>query len=163
VSQGIGKVVSKSGDILDDDAKCIVIPVNCVGKLGAGLALQFEQWAAKKHPEFIEAYQSFCKSQTPFKRLRPGWPIPYLSDDGEKAVVFFPTKDHYQDKSQIDWVLVGLNALACRNFIWGTHGVAAIAFPKLGCGLGGLPWPKVRRLIEFFADQVPHLEVRVYE
>jgi hypothetical protein len=41
-------------------------------------------------------------------------------------------------------------------------GIATIAMPPLGCGLGGLSWSQVKPLIEKYLSNLP-LEVFVYE
>ena len=45
------------GNILDDDAEAIVNPVNCVGVMGAGLALEFK----KKYPDMFREYEARCQ------------------------------------------------------------------------------------------------------
>lgn len=47
----------KVGNILDTECKYILNPVNCVGTMGKGLALQI----AKKYPESVEPYKKDCR------------------------------------------------------------------------------------------------------
>jgi len=47
----------KIGDIFDESTEAIVNPVNCVGVMGAGIALQFKT----KYPENYAAYAAACK------------------------------------------------------------------------------------------------------
>lgn len=49
-------MISRQGDILASDADAIVNPVNCVGVMGAGLALQFK----KAFPQNFRAYKKAC-------------------------------------------------------------------------------------------------------
>lgn len=52
-------VVFKRGNILDEtDADALVNPVNCVGVMGAGLALQFR----KRYPEMFQSYREACEA-----------------------------------------------------------------------------------------------------
>lgn len=133
------------GNLLESDCEVLVNPVNCVGVMGKGLALQFKE-------EFGEAitheYKVACSKGT----LRPGRPQ-FLrvygtnTRSGTKTygVINFPTKLHWRDPSRIEWIEQGLISLAA--FIR-TRNIGSIAVPRLGCGLGGLNWAHVRPLIE---------------
>lgn len=43
------------------------------------------------------------------------------------------------------------------------EGIRSVALPKLGCGLGGLDWNKVRPLIDTILGDLEDVEVVVYE
>ena len=43
------------------------------------------------------------------------------------------------------------------------RGISSIAVPALGCGLGGLEWPEVRRRIENAFAKVPDVQVWLFE
>lgn len=70
----------------------------------------------------------------------------------------FPTKDHWQDKSQIQWIKEGLAFLRDHYKVWGLR---SIAMPQIGCGLGGLNWTQVKPMIEQFLES-EELDVEVY-
>ena len=143
-------ILNATGSILDSAAEAIVIPCNCVGITGAGLALA----ASKRWPEETARYQWVCRSNN----LSPGKMVacPEHGWDGENGfpdgryVVWFPTKIHWKDPSRLEWIEAGLESLrADAEFI----GWESISIPALGCGLGGLRWADVRPLIEAaFAD-----------
>jgi len=42
-------------------------------------------------------------------------------------------------------------------------GIKSIAIPPLGCGYGGLKWPEIRELIEIAFDQLPDVQVLLFE
>ena len=135
-----------SGDILDSTCDAIVIPVNCVGTPGKGLALQ----SAKRWPEWARQYKKYCVQG----RLYPGKPLSSeLQIDGRSlSIISFPTKDHWSNASRLEWVrdgLVGLRLLYQAEHCWNS-----IAIPPLGCGLGGLHWEAVLPFIETFSKQV---------
>ena len=46
-----------SKNIFDSDKDMIVCPVNCLGAMGKGLALQFK----KNFPDMFEHYRQICK------------------------------------------------------------------------------------------------------
>lgn len=131
-----------TGDIFKSPAQTIVNPVNCVGVMGAGLALAFR----KNYPQMFERYQSICDSG----KFRPGVLMYYKTDD--YYVINFPTKDHWRDKSELQYIESGL-----RNFRkhYADRGVTSVAFPPLGCGLGGLRWRQVKPLMEKYLGDLP--------
>ena len=128
-------------DIFATGAECIINPVNCVGVMGKGLALAF----AKRYPGIMEPYKRVCTSG----QLKPGG-VQLLRVDAKTGarvkeggilIANLATKDHWRDPSQIGWVDDGMRKLAGALE---TRGVKSVAIPKLGAGLGGLPWDAVR-------------------
>lgn len=117
-----------------------VIPVNCVGVTGAGLA---KTWA-DRYPDLAQDYRDLCRVHM----VRPGQPR--LIFRGNGAAVLFPTKDHWRDASRLGWIDAGLAVLSGLAMLPGL--VAHYAVPRLGCGLGGLEWPDVRAMM------ITHLE-----
>jgi len=75
------------GDLFAAPVDCLINPVNCVGVMGKGLALQFKL----HYPAMFASYQEACRAG----RLRPGglhiWPEP----DGTR-IINFPTKRHWR-------------------------------------------------------------------
>ena len=125
------------GDIFSQSAEAIVNPVNCVGVMGRGLALQFRE----RYPDAFEAYRAACEDQ----RLRPGRVFLYETGlQQPRWIVHFPTKRHWRDPSVMSDIEAGLGDLAKtieRN------NIRSIAIPALGSGLGGLDWNDVRPLL----------------
>ena len=125
------------GDIFAQPAEAIVNPVNCVGVMGRGLALQFK----RRHPDAFLAYRHACAE----RRVRPR--CMFVFDTGGERprwIVHFPTKRHWRDRSAIGDIEAGLRGLAAAVE---RHGIRSIAIPPLGCGLGGLDWRAVRPLV----------------
>src|SRR5690606_545170 len=125
-----------SGNLLSDDAEVLVNPVNCVGVMGAGLALAFKN----AHPAMFGKYAELCRR----KLVRPGQ-VHFIEISIDQVVCNFPTKDHWRDPSQIDWIVSGLKHLAGESSL---RGFTSLAVPALGCGRGGLPWAQVKPVIE---------------
>jgi O-acetyl-ADP-ribose deacetylase (regulator of RNase III) len=144
----------QNGDILQADVEALVNPVNCVGVMGRGLALQFRQ----RFPENYLAYKAVCDRG----ELTPGAMLVCDLDRREnpRYVINFPTKRHWKDKSRIEDIQSGLRVLVeeVRR-----REIASIAVPPLGCGLGGLDWKHVRPLIEEAFGSLPHVRVLVFE
>ncbi|MBS2008429.1 MAG: macro domain-containing protein [Cyanobacteria bacterium SZAS TMP-1] len=142
------------GNLLTADAEAIVNTVNCVGIMGKGIALQFKQ----AYPENFAAYAKACRSGD----VRPGQMFIVAKDDDRnpKFIVNFPTKRHWKEKSNIEDIKTGLEALVLE--VQGL-GIASIAIPPLGCGNGGLNWSDVKPLIEQAFSRVPSVRVLLYE
>jgi O-acetyl-ADP-ribose deacetylase (regulator of RNase III) len=90
--------------------------------------------------------------------LKPGVLHTYQLSDG-KWVVNFPTKMFWRQPSKLQYVQSGLPALV--DFVM-MNAVGSIAIPALGCGLGGLSWPSVKREIEVAFDVIPSGNVDVW-
>ena len=125
------------GDIFAQHAEAIVNPVNCVGVMGRGLALQFK----RRYPDAFLAYRRACEAG----RVQPGRMFMFDTGfDRPRWIVHFPTKRHWRDRSAIGDIEAGLRGLAEAVT---RHGIPSIAIPPLGCGLGGLDWHAVRPLV----------------
>lgn len=128
----------RNGDLFDSGCQILVNPVNCVGVMGAGLALQFKQ----KYPAMFAAYRTMCAR----RQLQPGGlQLVKVSDENPKWIVNLATKDDWRKPSQLSWVEEGLQSL--RQFLRDTKAESA-AVPALGCGYGSLSWSAVQSLIE---------------
>lgn len=135
------------GNIFDCGADALVNPVNCVGVMGKGLALAFKA----RFPQMFGSYVHACRQG----HLRIG--SIHVHDFGPhhqnpRFVLNFPTKYHWRDRSEIQYIFLGLQSLS-REIE--TLGIQDIALPALGCGLGGLDFSRVSAVIEQWAHQQP--------
>lgn len=132
--------------VFNTNAQTLVNTVNCVGVMGAGLALEFKL----RYPEMEKDYIYRCKK----KEVKLG--KPYLYREYEKPwILNFPTKDNWRNPSKIESIQEGLEYFA-NNYKRG--GITSIAFPKLGCSHGGLSWKEVSPLMEKYLSGL-NLEV----
>ena len=141
------------GSIFDERVDALVNPVNCVGAMGAGLALQFK----KAFPENFRAYAELCETGG----LRTG--EMFVFETGAMFpthIINFPTERHYKDKSRMQYIEDGLLALVDEIE---RREIESIAIPALGCGLGGLGWGDVRPLIVGMFEDMEEVEVVVFE
>lgn len=141
------------GNLLEADAEAIVNTVNTVGVMGKGIALQFKQaW-----PENFKAYAKACKAG----EMVPG--RMFVFDLGgmvnPRYIINFPTKRHWRQKSRIEDVTSGLEALVEEVR---SRRIRSIAIPPLGCGNGGLAWSAVRPLIERAFTELPDVRVLLF-
>ena len=136
------------GDIFNSPAKIIVNTVNIVGVMGKGIALEFKN----RYPEMFRRYQELCESnQLDIGRL-------FLWRKSEKWVLLFPTKKHWRNPSKLEYIESGL-----QKFVenWDKLGAETVAFPRLGCGNGGLDWVDVKPLMEKYLKPLP-IQIYVY-
>src|SRR5689334_16288412 len=93
------------GNLLEAEAEALVNPVNCVGIMGKGLALQFKQ----AFPENFKQYQKACRAA----EVQPG--KMFITATGKnnnpKYLINFPTKRHWKAKSRLEDIKNGLEAM----------------------------------------------------
>lgn len=141
------------GDLFESHSEALVNPVNCVGVMGKGLALQFKQ----RFPENFRLYDAACV----FREVKVGKMFVTQPTDPSlpRWVINFPTKKHWSNPSKLEWIEDGLKDL--RRFLI-EQKVQSVAIPALGAGLGGLDWKDVRKLIERELAGM-ETEIMVYE
>ena len=130
------------GDIFSSPAQVLVNTVNTVGVMGKGVALEFK----KRYPEMFSAYERVCKA----KQLEIG--KLFLWKGPEKWVLMFPTKVHWRNPSKIEYIEAGLQKFSAT---YADKGITSAAFPRLGCGNGGLDWKQVQPLMEQYLKNLP--------
>lgn len=137
------------GDIFESPAPVIVNPVNCVGVMGKGLALEFKKRFSAMYTEYLK----LCtQGKVNIGSLN-------LVHDGFTAILLFPTKNHWRNPSRLEDIEEGLKAF-CDQY--DEMEIDMIAFPKLGCGCGGLEWEDVKALMAKYLAPLP-IDVLIYE
>ena len=146
-------IIESHGNILESRAQAIVNTVNCVGVMGKGLALQFK----RAYPENFRAYRLACDSGS--VQLGSMFVFATNSLDGPQWIINFPTKNHWRNPSQLEYIRSGLQDLTrvIRDL-----GITSIAIPPLGAGNGGLNWSEVKPIIEESLSKLDHLDVELY-
>ena len=130
------------GTVFNTPAKTIVNTVNCVGVMGAGIALEFKL----RFPKMYEDYKEKCKKHL----VRIGRPYIYSYSD-KLWILNFPTKKHWRNKSEIEWIEAGLKYFR-KNYY--KVEMKSVAFPKLGTNNGGLDWNDVKDLMEKYLSDL---------
>lgn len=109
-----------------------------MGVMGKGLAAEFK----RTYPTCFNAYKKLCRT----KELQIGTVAFYKTKSLAHSICFFPTKDHWINPSKLEYIDSSLLAFldTAPNF-----GITSVAFPKVGCGEGGLNFEyQVRPLLE---------------
>ncbi len=128
--------------VFNTSMQTIVNPVNCVGVMGKGLALDFRL----RYSKMYEDYTLACKE----KKVKVG--IPYIySGYLNQLILNFPTKSDWKHPSKIEWIEKGLIYFV-ENYQ--KENILSIAFPKLGTDNGGLKWQVVKPLMENYLNKV---------
>jgi O-acetyl-ADP-ribose deacetylase (regulator of RNase III) len=147
IHKGIQTAIWRAGHSI------LVNPVNCIGVSGKGFAKE----AAVRFPDFESQYRLACR----YRQIVLGKCMYFpLSLIPPYSIIAFPTKHHWQDKTDTCNVETGLDSL---------HDMIAsrvephltIGLPAIGCGEGGLWWPLVKSMILDRLEGLPH-KITVY-
>lgn len=131
-----------TNSLFDSSAQCIVNPVNIVGVMGAGLALEFK----KKYPDMFAIYKKMCEKGDLKIGTLGFWKS--KKDNNIPIICLFPTKRHFREMSSLRIIESGLERFVDVS---SKLQLSSAAFPKLGCGLGGLNFEyHVKPLMEKF-------------
>jgi O-acetyl-ADP-ribose deacetylase (regulator of RNase III) len=146
------------GSIFDAKAEALVNPVNCVGVMGKGLALEFRN----RFPENYSYYKATCQ----MKHMKIGQLL--ICDNLEygntnpihRYIINFPTKVHWRENSDLLSISLGLDTLVYRVR---NMNITSIAIPALGCGLGMLDWSDVKRIMIDKLTRLSDVDIQIYE
>ncbi|MBX9188588.1 macro domain-containing protein [Bacteroides sp. K03] len=139
------------GSIFTTKCQTIVNTVNCVGVMGAGIALEFKY----RYPLMYEQYVKLCKDRA----IQIGKLWIYNIPGQNAKVLNFPTKNDWKYPSKYEYLESGL-----RKFVetYKEKGITSIAFPLLGASNGGLDPDKVTNLMHFYLENCD-IPVEIYE
>lgn len=147
-------IYHKNENIFDSDAQVIVNPVNTVGAITKGLALEFK----KKYPKMFVEYKNACK----YHLIDIGKLYFYPgSRCDERDIILFPTKKHWKNNTLTEYIEYGL-----QDFVetYNNIDIKSIAFPRIGYELGGLDYNTIVRPIMLkYLEPLKDIEVHIYE
>jgi len=114
------------GNIFTSNYQTLVNTVNCVGVMGAGIALEFKF----RYPQMYDRYYELCQQNM----IKIGLLWLYKTSN-ERIVLNFPTKQDWRYPSKIEYLEKGL-----EKFLetYNEKGITSIAFPVLGASNGGI-------------------------
>lgn len=136
------------GNIFTSDSQAIVNTINCVGVMGAGIALE----CRLRYPEMFKKYVALCNE----KKIEIGLLWIYKSD--RHWVVNFPTKRHWKHPSKEKYLHAGLNKFVNS---YRDKGIKSIAFPLLGADKGGIDKDKSLSIMRSHLDGLD-IDVEIY-
>lgn len=117
---------------------------NCQGSMGAGIAVQFRD----RYPAMFEAYRAMCKARP--RQFNPGDAWLWKADQQPWVFNLATQETYWRGRATYDWVEAALLAMRARV---DAEGLTRVAMPRVGAGMGGLSWKKVKAVIDrAFAD-----------
>lgn len=135
-------IIDRTGSIFTSDAQVLVNTVNCLGVMGAGIALEMRY----RYPAMFRLYAQRCERN----EVRIG--TLDLHRETDPWILNFPTKKHWRHPSRPEYLTAGLTAF---RESWNDFGIESIAFPLLGASHGGLAPAASRRIMTGFLDDLP--------
>lgn len=133
----------KSGDIFDSGANIICHQTNCLGVMGAGLALQIK----RRYPDVFTRYKAYCGlAKSPKELLGTSLLIPV--SERQYIANCFGQVAYGRTSPQTDYAALKKALTEVRTFAE-EHGGLSVAIPfRIGCGLAGGQWHIVKKLID---------------
>lgn len=137
-----------TGNIFKTECQTIVNTVNCVGVMGAGLALE----CRLRYPAMYEQYVNLCAKH----RIDIG--LLWLFKASDRWILNFPTKKHWKFPSKESYLHLGL-----QKFLdtYAAKGITSIAFPLLGAQHGGLDPAQSLKVMESYLSKCS-IPVEIY-
>jgi len=139
------------GNIFTTNCQTLVNTINCVGVMGAGIALE----CRLRYPDMHNEYISLCER----RRIDIGSLWLYKSPD--RWILNFPTKRHWKDPSREEYLHAGL-----RKFMdtYEEEQIESIAFPLLGAQHGGIDSETSQDIMEsYLCNCVIPVEIYRYD
>jgi O-acetyl-ADP-ribose deacetylase (regulator of RNase III) len=137
-----------SGNIFTTKCQTLVNTINCVGVMGAGLALE----CRLRYPDMHQKYIELCLE----KQIDIGLLWIYKSED--RWILNFPTKKDWKYPSKKEYLRAGLAKFVSS---YETRGVESIAFPLLGADKGGLHHEESLEIMLEYLENVP-IDIEIY-
>lgn len=137
-----------NGNIFTSKCQTIVNTINCVGVMGAGIALEFRL----RYPEMYKKYVNLCNE----KKIAPG--MLWLYKSPEKWVLNFPTKNDWKDPSEEEYLHKGLEKFIATYKV---KNIQSIAFPLLGADKGKIDSETSLSIINFYLKNID-IETEIY-
>lgn len=130
------------GNLFTSDRQTLVNTVNCVGIMGAGIALEFRF----RYPVMFERYSQLCKEQA----IEIGKLWIYKPPNSGRHILNFPTKKHWRNPSKLQYLESGL-----AKFLetYEQRGIKSAAFPVLGASKGGIPEAESLMVMQSFLER----------
>jgi O-acetyl-ADP-ribose deacetylase (regulator of RNase III) len=122
---------------------------NCAGGMGAGIAVAFKS----RWPRMFEEYRARCDD----RRFNLG--DVFVWNDGDVTIYNLATQEHWKKKAKYPALEASLTRMIGLATV---GGVARIGLPRIGAGLGGLDWTRVKRMLAEAGEKTA-IELVVFE
>lgn len=143
IESSVTMISTSNGNLFTSSAQVLVNPVNTVGVMGKGLALDFK----RRYPAMFEQYRFLCQHN----QFNVGQLWLYRAPD--RWILNFPTKTDWRQPAKLEYIEAGLSKFVAT---YQDKNITSIAFPQLGSGNGGLDWATmVSPLMEHYLSALP--------
>lgn len=135
------------GDLFTLDIDALAHGVNCMGVMGAGIAVEFK----RRWPVMFHLYRTACLNGT----LRPGTCLPCAATSPRwiYCLATQPRPGPCAMLPAIEGAVRGMVRHACAA------NVRRVGMPHIGCGFGGLRWDEVRPIVERASEGIEIIAV----
>ena len=137
-----------TGNIFTSDCQTLVNTVNCVGVMGAGIALE----CRLRYPEMHDKYIQLCAEN----KINIG--ILWIYKSIDKWILNFPTKRDWKYPSKKEYLCAGLEKFLNT---YQEKGIQSIAFSLLGADKGGIPQEESLNIMTSYLIKAD-LEIEIY-
>jgi O-acetyl-ADP-ribose deacetylase (regulator of RNase III) len=115
---------------------------NCAGAMGAGIAIEFKQ----RWPRMFEEYRVRCEDG------RFGLGDVFVWTEGDHTIFNLGTQEHWRKKAQIPALVRSLEKMCVLAT---SAGLERVGLPRIGAGLGGLDWTRVKKVMSEVGEKTP--------
>jgi O-acetyl-ADP-ribose deacetylase (regulator of RNase III) len=137
------------GNIFTTNCQVIVNTINCVGVMGAGIALE----CRLRYPEMHEKYIDLCEE----KKISVG--MLWLYKSKNKWILNFPTKKHWRYPSKKEYLHLGLKKF---SETYKLKEIQSVAFPMLGTDRGGIDALESQEIMISYLDHLD-IDIEIYQ
>jgi O-acetyl-ADP-ribose deacetylase (regulator of RNase III) len=138
------------GDIFADEGiRAYAHGCNCAGAMGAGIAIEFK----RRWPRMFDEYVVRCAD----KRFALG--DVFVWSEGEHTIYNLGTQAHWRKKAQLPALVKSLTKMLD---LVSHAGIERVGLPRIGAGLGGLDWTRVKKVLVEIGVGTP-VEMIVFE
>ena len=136
------------GNIFTSKCQTLVNTINCVGVMGAGIALE----CRLRYPEMYTKYVDLCnKHQISIGLL-------WIYKSQEKWILNFPTKKDWKHPSKEKYLNAGLEKFIST---YESRKIKSIAFPLLGADKGGIDQERSLEIMLSHLEKLP-IDIEIY-
>ena len=107
---------------------------NCAGAMGAGIAIEFK----RRWPRMYEEYVVRCADR------RFGLGDVFVWSEGGATIYNLGMQEHWRKKSQLPALAKSMRTMV---ELASNAGIKRVGLPRIGAGLGGLDWTRVKRVL----------------
>lgn len=127
-------MIERDGDMFTSDAGTFAHGVNARGVMGAGVARVFRE----RYPEMFEEYEFACEGGFDLGMVQK-----WVDTDG--TIVLNMCTQFNPGPEAMLWAVHATAVTALH--LAANEERDRIAIPRIGCGIGGLEWDRVRELL----------------